>query len=129
MSEVLFYQILLSAVELAAFMYVVDGGVAASPTNIAAVIGALTVFLPTLLFCKLSETVTVHLEAIGDTFYACSWYCLSARQQKLFMLPIERAHKVFRMQGMGIVDCSLAIFSSASVFDCNDESGFCFGHF
>lgn len=110
MSEVIFYQVLLSAVELATFMFVIDRTDAMSPLNNVALIAILTILPQTFFFCKLSENITDRLEAIGNVFYGCSWYCLSAKQQQLFLLPIQRGQREFRMNGLGIVDCSLEIF-------------------
>lgn len=121
MSEVLFYQMLFSAIELASFMFAVDESKGMSPSNNTAALSVLTVLLPTFLFCKLSESVSARLLAVADGFYACSWYCLNAKQQQLFWMPIQRAQKEFRMQGLGIVNCSLEIFLAVNNFvRCND---------
>lgn len=110
LSETLFYQMLFSAVELAALIFTLDDTQGLSPTNITAVFGAATILVPTYLFCKFSENVTVCLEAIGDIFYRCSWYCATAAQRKMFLMAIQQAQMKFRMNGLGIVDCSLEIF-------------------
>lgn len=114
MNHVLFYQMLFTAIELASYMFAIDEAQAMSPSNITAILGALTVLLPTFLFCKLSENVTEALQVIGDAFYGCSWYRLSGKQQQLFLLPVQRAQKAFRMNGLGIVDCSLEVFASVN---------------
>lgn len=110
MSEVLFYQILFSAIELASFMFAVDESKGMSPSNNTAALSVLTVLLPTFLFCKLSENVSVRLLLIDDAFYGCSWYYLNASQQKLILMATQRAQKEFRMRGLGIVNCSLEMF-------------------
>lgn len=115
MTEVIFFQMLFSAVELASFTFAVDETKGISATNNTSVIGASTVLIPSFLVCKFSETMTWHLQVIGDAFYECSWYCLGAKQQKLFLLPMQRAQKDFRINGLGIIDCSLEIFASVSV--------------
>lgn len=115
LSEIIFYQMLFSAIELASYMFAMDETQGMSLTNVTAVIGALTVLLPTYLFCKLSENVTAKLWMTGNAFYECSWYRLSAKQQKLVLLPIQRSSQEFRMNGLGIVDCSLAIFTTVIV--------------
>lgn len=111
MGGVIFYQMLFSAIDLATFMFAIDETKGMNPSNSTAIEGALTVLLPSYLFCQLSENVTERLENIGDVFYGCSWYYLSAEQQQMFLLPIQRAEKKFRLNGLDIVDCSLEIFS------------------
>lgn len=107
----IFYQMLFSAIDLASFIFAIDEKQGMSPSNATAVVGASTVLLPTFLFCMLSENVTLRLQEIGDAFYGCSWYYLDARQQRLFLLPIQRAQKELRLNGLNIVNCSLEIFS------------------
>lgn len=66
------------------------------------------------IYCYLSETVSSSLAEIGDIFYQVAWYRLPAKQQKPFVLPIRRAQKEFRMNGLGVVSCSLRVFASVS---------------
>lgn len=110
-SEVIFYQMLFSAIDLATFMFAIDETKGMNPSNSTAIEGALTVLLPSYMFCVLSENVTGRFADIGNAFYGCPWYYLSAQQQKMFLLPIQRAQKEFRLNGLGMVDCSLEIFS------------------
>lgn len=111
MSEVIFYQMLFSAIDLATFTFAIDQTQGMSPSNATAVVGASTVLLPSFLFCLLSENITLRLHVIADAFYECSWYYLSAKYQKLFILPIQRSQKELRLNGLGLVNCSLEIFS------------------
>lgn len=62
-----------------------------------------------------SEWITSDLLVIGDLFYESSWYCLPTKQQKLLMLPIQRAERDFRLKSLGLIDCSLVILGSVSV--------------
>lgn len=110
MTEVIFYQLLFSAVELAMFMFVITETNEMSAANITATQGALSVLLPTFIFCTLSEHMTERMRAIADAFYGCPWYRLSAQQQLVFLLPVQRSQRAFRLNGLGIVDCSLAVF-------------------
>lgn len=115
LSEMIFYQLLFTAIELATFMFVVDETDVLSPASNVAIIAISTILVPTLLFCKLSENVTGCLEIVGDHFYGIPWYSLGPKQQKLFVLTIQRAQKQFRINGLGIVDCSLEIFALVSI--------------
>lgn len=116
MSAVFFLQMLFSAVELASFISAVDETKGMNGMNNTAVVRASTVLLPTYHFCKQSDNTAGKLLTIGDAFFECSWYWLSARQQKLFLLPIARAQQEFRMTGLGIVSCTLQIFTAVSTF-------------
>lgn len=60
----------------------------------------------------LSEQVTSDLLAIADIFYNSTWYRLPARQQKLVVLPIQRADRDLRLNGLGMFECSLSVFAT-----------------
>lgn len=124
MSAMFFIQMLFSAIQLATFMFVLNATNSMSQSNVTAVLGSLSVLLPTYIYCNLSEKVTGRLQVIGDAFYGCAWYCMRVKQQKLFLLPIQRAHQAFRMNGLGIVACSLAIFASVNAI--NSKSTYIF---
>lgn len=114
MSEVIFYQMLFTAIELATYMFAIVESKDLSLNDVTAIVGAISVLVPTFLYCKLSENVTEHLQAIETAFYGCSWYRLHVKQQKMVMLPIQRAQIEFRLNGLGIVDCSLEIFAAVN---------------
>lgn len=116
MSAALFCQLLFSAAELAMLFFVLNETNASSITNSVAIIAVSVVLMPSFVVCLLSEKVTGRLQAIGDGFCECAWYRLSAEQQQLFLLPIKRAQKECRLNGLGIVDCSLAVFASVNHF-------------
>lgn len=75
----------------------------------------LTLFMAFSYF-YLSEWITTDLLEIGDHFYDSPWYRLPVKQQRLLMLPILRTERVFRLKGLGIFDCSLAVFSAVYPF-------------
>lgn len=110
MSTVLFCQLLFSALELAFFVVAIDANDVISSENASSLMAVLTILLPTYLFCNLVENVTVDLEVFADAFYECSWYNLSAKQQKMFLLPIQRGQADFRMTALHLVDVSLGLF-------------------
>lgn len=72
--------------------------------------------ISTFMYCYLSECLTSDLLDIGDIFYNSAWYQLAVKEQRLSMLPIERAQRVFRLRGLGLFDCSLTVFSTVKVF-------------
>lgn len=112
-SPVLFYQLVLCAVNTAIFLYVLGlQGLLLNLDALVCLMGILSVLFPTFIYCHLSESLTFKLCSVGLIYYSCAWYCLPIKQQKLIILPIKRAQKEVRMTGLGIVDCSLSIFSS-----------------
>lgn len=70
----------------------------------------------TFAYFYLSDWITGDLLAIGDTFYDSPWYHLpSSKQQCLLVVPLQRAQRVFRLKGMQLFDCSLAVFSTVDL--------------
>lgn len=66
----------------------------------------------TYVFCYFAENVTDDLLSISDSFYQSNWYQYPAKQQRtLFMLAIRRAQSECRMSGLGLVDCSLGVYT------------------
>lgn len=57
-----------------------------------------------------AEWITSDLLMIGDHFYESYWYRLPAHQQKLLVLPIQRAQRELRLKGLGLFECSLSVF-------------------
>lgn len=114
MSTVLFCQLLFSALELAFFVVAIEANDIMSLENVSSLMAVLTILLPTYLFCNLAENSTVDLEVSADAFYECSWYNLSTRQQRIFLLPIQRGQAEVRMNALGMVDVSLALFLAVS---------------
>lgn len=58
-----------------------------------------------------SENLTTKSYDIANiTYLDLQWYNLTVSQQKLLVLPIIRAQKTFRLEGFGILDCSLEMF-------------------
>lgn len=67
-------------------------------------------------YCLLSERITSDLLEIGDVFYNSEWYRLPFKEQRLLVLPIGRAQRVFRLSGLGLITCSLAVFLTVKSF-------------
>lgn len=112
MSTGLFFQLLVCATSLAVYMVGMEASGALSMRFWVAFFGLSNTILTTYAYCYLSEYVTYNLAMIGDYFYNCAWYRLSVELQTLFILPIQRAQLKFRINGLGIVECSLRVFSS-----------------
>lgn len=111
MSTGLFFQLLVCAVCIAVYMFGIESNV--NPMIIVvSILGLAISLLSTYAYCFLSEFVTYKLSDIGDHFYNCAWYRLPIKHQKLLVLPIQRAQVEFRITGLGLVECSLRVFSS-----------------
>lgn len=63
----------------------------------------------------LSERISSELLEVGDHFYNSPWYRLKISQQKLLVLPIQRAHQEIRLKALNIFECSLPVFSSVQI--------------
>lgn len=63
----------------------------------------------------LAEWITSDLLSIGDHFYNSAWFCLPLKQQKLLVLPIQRAQRELRLKGLGLFECSLPVFSMVEI--------------
>lgn len=81
-------------------------------TFFATLTGLINILMQMIIYCQLSENVTLDLLASGDTFYESLWYRLPITVQKLYMLPIQRSQREFRVTGLGIIECSLRVFAS-----------------
>lgn len=112
MSSILFFQLLISAIDIAIFLVALDSNIVFNIGGVVAFVGLLNVIVPLFIYCKLSENITTDLFATGDIFFECVWYRLPIKQQKIFFHPIQRGQREFRLMGLGISECSLNILSS-----------------
>lgn len=110
MKIILFYITLDCTVVIALNLYVFELIDTIDLQIMAALIDLLNMVFMTFSYFYLSERITADLLEIGDIFYDSLWYRLPAKQQRLLVLPIERAQRVFRLNGLGLFDCSLATF-------------------
>lgn len=86
-----------------------------SMTTLVACIDLFSVNSLMVIYSYLSEWITSDLLEIGDIFYNSAWYQLPVNEQRLLTLPIGRAQREFRLSGLGLFDCSLAVFSSVKI--------------
>lgn len=80
-----------------------------------AIIDLVIILWLTFAHFYLSERITCDLLEAGDCFYNSPWYRLKINQQKLLVIPIQRAQQEVRLKGLGIFECSLAGFLSVVV--------------
>lgn len=111
MSPILFPQLFICAIDIAILLIAIDSHVF-SITSAMLAVGLFNILIPLFIYCKLSENITFDLFRSGDLFFECAWYHLPIKQQHLFIVPIQRAQRGFRLMGLGIIECSLSMFLS-----------------
>lgn len=114
MSAGLFLQLLGCALAMSVHMLEIYSNRNYDVSFFISIVGIATIIIATYIYCYLSEFFTHELCMIGDHFYNCDWYRLPIKQQQMFIMPIQRAQVEFRMTGLGIIECSLRVFSSVS---------------
>lgn len=112
MDAVLFYMLLACSVIVAFNLAALDRANSFSVELMTTLYNLFCVLAMTFAYCYLSEKVTSNLSGIGDAFYAAIWYEWPIRQQRIVLMPVQRAKKSFRLKSMGLIDCSLSVFSS-----------------
>lgn len=112
MDEVLFNMLLACSVVVAFNLAGLDATNSFSVELLTTLYNLFCVLAMTFVYCFLSEEVTSKLSSIGHAFYASIWYEWPVQQQRLVILPILRATKSFRLNSLGLIDCSLSVFSS-----------------
>lgn len=112
MDDVLFYMLLACSVVVAFNLAGLDATSAFTVELMMTLYNLSCVLAMTFVYCYLSEDITSILDNIGHTFYESIWYEWPVEQQKFVIAPIQRAQKSFRLKSLGLIDCSLNVFSS-----------------
>lgn len=111
MQSILFYQLVNCGIFIAFGLFGMDQSLREINFDtfmcLAALICAL---IPIFIYCYHADGLSEDLLEIGDIFYATKWYKLSNQEQKIMMLPIQRAQRIFRLNGYKVIDCSLETF-------------------
>lgn len=118
MNMILFNITLACSTNIACNLYVLELNAAINVEAIAAFLNMFVILGLTFGYYYFAERITQDLLSIGDAFYGSAWYRLEGKNQKLLMLPIMRAQRVFRLSGLGIFYCSLSVFSKVRCFFC-----------
>lgn len=127
MKVVLFNMTFICVIVIALNLLVVELNESVSVQMVVAFTDLISVVLVTFSYFFLAECITTDLLSVGDLFYNSDWYrLLSVQQQKLLVLPIQRAQRELRLKGLGLFDCSLVTF--ASVKFTNRENGINIAH-
>lgn len=115
MQSILFYQLITCVLFIACSIFALDQSISKreidfnSFMNLTSLLCSL---IPTFLYCHFADGLTVNLFGIGNIFYSSMWYKLPSQKQKLLIPSIQRAQRIFRLNGYKIIDCSLEIFAS-----------------
>lgn len=109
-SELLFYQLFVCAAATASNIFALESNGILSARALGAVYDLTAVLALTFIYCYLSESMSLHLNGIGDIFYEMAWHRLPTKAQKLLILAIQHSQQEYRLKGLGFVDCSLFVF-------------------
>lgn len=108
----LFFSLLSYAVTIALFLFDLELAPLMSFASFGLMISLTNLLTQIVLYCTSSENLTYDLIATGDLFYDSTWFQLPIKLQKLYLLPIQRSRKEFRLNGRGIIECSLRVFAA-----------------
>lgn len=111
MTVILFGMTLTCTTAIALDLLAIELNSAYSLDRMNAIIDSFIMMSNMLVYSCLSEFISSDLIEIGDFFYNLAWYQLPVEKQKLFGLPIQRAQRIFQLNGMGLCNCSLEVFS------------------
>lgn len=117
MSAFLFYQLLFSAMSTGLFLVAIDFDHLLTVATICSIEGVLCLLASTFIFCSMSEHLTSTLLSIGDIFYERAWYRMSVKHQQIIILAIHRSQMKFRLMGLGMIECSLSVYTSVLNFN------------
>lgn len=115
MELILFTMTITCSVVLAFSLFVIDFCGVFSYDALNATLNSILILAVMFTYCYLSEGMTSDLVGIGNIFYNSQWYRLRVKEQKLMALPIQRAQRAYRLKGLHLYDCSLAVFSSVGM--------------
>lgn len=114
-SSLLFNQLLTCILFLALNLFSLDQSVKFNMSLILNVNCLIQYVVICFIYCYFSEKVTQISFEIGEISYDSSWYEFPIGLQKLTILMISNSQREFRFKGLGMIDCSLATFSTVSI--------------
>lgn len=105
MSGVLFSLLIVCAVITALSLFGLQTNDWISYDTVVSVYEMFGVVVAAFIYCYLSSHVTTYLLDASDIFiYDCKWFMLPAHQQKLIILPMQRAQREFYFNGLGMIN-------------------------
>lgn len=124
MEVTLFFKTLSCIIAIAFNLYVLEVSGTVNMEAVVAIVDMLLSIAVTFVCFYIAEWISIYMLDIADIFYDSPWYRLPVEQQKLLVLPIQRAQRQFRLKGLGMFDCSLAVFSSViSALELTNSTG------
>lgn len=112
MSEIIFVMLLSCVIYFSVCLFSLDQVTEIDSTLRLRLMAPMPVLIVTWVYCYYSEATTKNSFAIASTAYDSMWYNISTEQQKAIILILARAQRVFRLQGLGLIDCSFRIYLS-----------------
>lgn len=116
MSGVLFYQLLSCIMFLALSFLFVDNAERIDTALILNFQCLVMYMIVCYLYCDLSEKITENSFEISKIAYESIWYEFTPKHRKALVLIIMRSQKDFRLNGFGLVNCSLPRFLMVSIY-------------
>lgn len=116
MESVVFILTLTFSAIIAFSLFAIEQSVGFNFETLVAFMDLGVMFSVTFAYFFFSERITTDLSEIGEIFYYSPWYGrLTAKQQKLLVLILQRSQREVRLTGMGLFDCSLPIFKAVRI--------------
>lgn len=110
MSAILFFQLLMYVIFIAlSLLAVYQAQINTSLLFDFECLGLYTAY--TFLFCLSSENLTQNSMDVGNVAYNSTWYCMPINERKAIILIILRSQQEFRLDGLGMFECSFVTFS------------------
>lgn len=109
MSAIMFFQLLMYVIFIALSLLAVDK----AEINTALLfdfqcLGLYTAY--TFVCCSSSENLTEKSLDVSNVAYNSMWYCMSINERKVVILTIIRSQKEFRLDALGLFECSFVTF-------------------
>lgn len=112
LNAVIFGQLLVCAVITALSLFSLQSNDLISTDTVVSVYELLCVVVMAFIYCHLSDLATSYLLRVGAIYYNCDWFTVPTKQQKLFIILIQRSQREFHFNGLGMIDCTLRTFLS-----------------
>lgn len=119
MGEILFSMFLSCTIIIAFNLFALESNELFSIQTVIAICDVACLLPSNFTYCFLAEKVTADLLKISDILFSSAWYRLPVIQQKLLVIPIQLAEREYRIKGLRLINCSLAVFVSVSMLKFN----------
>lgn len=114
MGEILFTMFLTCTIIIAFNLFALESNALFSIQTVIAICDVACLLPSNFTYCFLAEKVTADLLKTGDVLFSSAWYRLPVAQQKLLVVPLQVAECEYRIKGLRLINCSLAVFLSVS---------------